>query len=116
MCHIPAQKWETHDKAHSSELYDRDHGQEAAQDLPAILPLDLAPADGHHEADKCSELGDGRKAHEETGSPPHGAEVPVIGITVLLLVGERAAGLVGKGGVAVVVQAEMLGVDGVAVL
>lgn len=95
-------------------MYHGDRSQESAQYFPAVLALNFAAADGDDEADEGGELGDGGEAHEETTRPPHGTEI-VIAHTVFLGFGERPAGFV-EGGVAVVMQAEVLRVGLVAVV
>lgn len=81
-------------ETHSSELRSRYHSKQTTQDLPAIFSLDTPTTDGNNKADQCGQLDDGRKAHEEARSPPHGAEVPVVWIAVYLLLGKRPAGLI----------------------
>lgn len=73
----------THHNAHSRELDDGIGEQEAADEPPAALALELAAGEDDEEGDEGGELDDGGEGEKEAAGAPERAEGLVIAAVVL---------------------------------
>lgn len=75
----------TYDDGHGSAFDTAREKEQEREDLPSRLTLLSTPTENDQVRDEGHALEDDGKGHEEADAPPHGTEVPIWSMTVVVL-------------------------------
>ena len=73
----------TNHNGHGDELPNGDNRQQSRHNLPASLSLISAAEQDHSKGNQRGKLDDKSQVHQEADTAPHGAEGPILAMTVV---------------------------------